>query len=111
VSQDRRPDWAERSAKRRNRRQEERYPLLALSGDLQPVTPDQLRADWEDRKAGWARFEARQERKARLYRFLLARRLDPEALAEVDRQRAACPPSSAYSADVYGCELRRIVRP
>lgn len=102
--------WAERSAARRNKRRAERFPLLALTGQLEQVTPEQLRFAWEARQQAWARFERYQERQGRLYRFLVALRVSEAELAELDCRRGACPSSSAYSADFWHCMLRALVR-
>lgn len=104
------PRW-ERSAARRNAREAARFPLLALSGDLQPVTGSELEARWERQRAGWEASDRRFARKARLCRWLLARRLPPAELAAVDRSFAATPQAPHYAADVYWCALRVVVRP
>lgn len=106
----RREDWAERSARRRNKRLREALPLLAISGDLPTITAEQLREGERRRVARMNHANARMARRAALYRFLVSRRVSSERLAELDRSRDLCPPGVEYAADVFGCELRQMVK-
>lgn len=105
----RKEGWDARWADRRNAREENNFPLLALSGDLKKYTAEQCRASVEERFAGLARLEVKHGRMAVLFRASVARRIDPAALANLDRRRAFLPTSNAYSASFWRTELAALL--
>jgi hypothetical protein len=102
-------DWADRAAARRNARYAAELPLLALSGDLQQVTGEQVRQAEDHRKARLAACDAKMERRARRFRAAVARHVHEDALTVLDGRRAVLPPDQAYSADFWRSVLARLL--
>lgn len=103
-------DWADRAAARRNARTRAALPLLAFAGQLPEISAEEIRALEARRLERGARARRRMDRRARLYRWLVSRRISAEDLELLDSGRAICPPAPEYAADVYGGELRRLMR-
>lgn len=104
------PDRWEKAADRElARRQHDAGPLFAPL--VQRRDPEAVRARAEaivaKHMAAIAQGHEEAEARGQVARATLAEHVSSEELAEIDRRRAACPPSGEYTADVYGGECRR----
>ena len=102
-------DWADKSAARRNARQQAELPLLALSGDLEPIQAQDLRAQEVARVVDVVIRAERMERRGQLFRAAVARRVNPQVLADLDAQRRVAPPAAEFTADHWRGILARLL--
>jgi len=100
---------AERVAARRNQRERDKYPLLALIGDVRVVTAEQVKrsADaWRQRQID---LDREFERQATEYRQRCCEILDA---AEIERMDAYCkrvyPPDATYRLEYWRKQLERL---
>lgn len=80
-------------------------PLLALMGALEPVNAQALRDNEAARVEVWRARDARTWRKARLLRWVVARRVNPQVLADMDERLKVAPPQACYAADHWTTAL------
>lgn len=98
-------EQAQTVADRRNRRKAKRWPLLALAGQLEQTTADDiLNADtkFENRMR---EINERLETRARAFRAQVATLISSEELAALDVRRKMYPPSAEYSANFWRGQL------
>jgi len=111
MSADAHDRW-QKSAERQNARLTARAPLLAHAGLVPVATAEGQQAkvehaigDFERRSAALA---AEHEAQGALFKERVAALVTAKELAELERRRAWCPKSPAYSADFWGGKLKKL---
>ena len=98
----------ERTARKRNQRHVERWPLLEISGDLHHYTADEMLDEWQRYREQLEQCDIRLSRRAEQFRRHVASLISSATLEQLDMHRAMYPPSAAYSADFWRTELKKL---
>lgn len=102
-------DLCRKQADRKNKRNARRWPLLALAGQLEQVTGEEMQAKHAAWLESFAAGKARAQAAADAYRTELARHVTPEQLAKIDQARSTYPPSAEYASSHYLTHLARVL--
>ena len=94
---------AERIAASRWTSERARSPLFAEQ--IPAPDPGGIVAEYRRKAEDWERMELRLIRRADHFRRLVARRVSPERLAELDTRRSKLPGDPAYGADFWRQQL------